>query len=108
MTTPEKNITWHSIAPETDLWEGVGLSATINGTPVGIYKLDDGLHAMEDLCPHAFALLSGGFIENGCVECPVHQALFDLRTGALVSGPGQRDLITFPVRVTDGMIEVAL
>ena len=106
MTSPEKNSTWYRICPSGDLWEGVALSIQIDNTPIAVYRFDDGVFAIEDLCPHAFALLSSGQINNGCIECPVHQALFDIRSGSLRSGPGVRDLRVFPAREAQDYIDV--
>lgn len=46
-----------------------------------MYLLDGNYYALEDVCPHAYALLSQGFVDDGKVECPLHEALFDVRTG---------------------------
>ncbi len=44
---------------------------------------EGGLFAIEDACNHAGASLRGGDIVDGCIECPAHGYLFDLRTGDL-------------------------
>lgn len=46
------------------------------------------LYAIEDACNHAGASLRGGDIVDGCIECPAHGFLFDLRTGALSKPKG--------------------
>lgn len=43
---------------------------------------------MEDICPHANALLSQGFMDGETIECPLHGALFDIRTGQCLREPG--------------------
>lgn len=48
-------------------------------------------HAIEDACNHAGASLAEGWREDedpGCVGCPMHGYIFDLRNGALVSPKG--------------------
>ncbi len=49
---------------------------------------DDELFAIEDACNHAGASLRGGDIIDGCIECPAHGYLFDLRTGDLTEPKG--------------------
>lgn len=39
--------------------------------------------------------------------CPLHGARFELATGKCL-GAAYRDLRVFPLRITDGMIEVAI
>ncbi|MGY8689051.1 MAG: Rieske 2Fe-2S domain-containing protein, partial [Verrucomicrobiales bacterium] len=38
-------------------------------------------HVIDDLCTHANARLSEGWLEEGCVACPWHGAQFDLESG---------------------------
>lgn len=63
---------------------------------------------MEDICPHANALLSQGFVDDATIECPLHGALFDIRTGQCLREPGDRDLQTYPVRVDAGQIQIEI
>jgi hypothetical protein len=42
--------------------------------------------------------LSGGFVEDGVIEGPLHQATFDIRTGRCLSPPATADLPTYEVR----------
>ena len=56
-------------------------------------------HALRDRCGHAGAPLSRGALVGHVVECPLHFACFDVRTGALVSGPASADVPRYEVRV---------
>ena len=47
-------------------------------------------------------------MEDGTVECPLHEAIFDIKTGNLESGPGCRNLLTYPVKVEAGEIMISL
>lgn len=55
--------------------------------PVIVSRVKGKYHAADDLCPHAAALLSEGFIEGGRIVCPVHFAEFDLSTGQPFNAP---------------------
>ena len=48
---------------------------------IGVFWDGKGVHALENYCPHEFGLLSYGSIEPGIVVCPLHAAVFDLKTG---------------------------
>src|SRR5919112_4474739 len=51
--------------------------------------------AVGNVCRHQFAKLGQGQIREGCLECPWHRARYDVRTGAMVSGPKGR-IFGFP------------
>ena len=51
---------------------------------------------------------SDGYVEDGCVECPLHQGTFDLRTGAPCKAPVTEPVRSFPVRVVAGRVEVGV
>ena len=63
-------------------------------------------YALRDACGHRQAALSRGTIAGHVVECPLHYAQFDVRTGKLLSGPTSADVPTHEVRVEDGVVYV--
>jgi nitrite reductase/ring-hydroxylating ferredoxin subunit len=99
---------WHDVAARDTLDPDFPLSAQIGGQQVGIYLLGDQVHAIEDVCPHAEALLSQGFVENGVIECPLHGAQFEIATGKSLTEICDRDLMCFPVRVQDGRVFIRI
>lgn len=90
---------WHRVASATAVKEDQPLSVEVNGSPIGIFLVDQQYYAIEDVCPHAFALLSQGFVEGCEVECPLHEAVFDLTNGKCLGGPAERDVRTYQVKV---------
>ncbi|MEG3124215.1 Rieske (2Fe-2S) protein [Sphingomonas sp. GB1N7] len=83
------------------------LARKIGGWHVLVAQVDGAFHAFNDRCPHAAAMLSGGRVRRGAVMCPLHGARFDLTNGACLGG-AYPALRSFPCRVTDGQIEVAV
>jgi nitrite reductase/ring-hydroxylating ferredoxin subunit len=73
---------------------------------LALFSLPDGVYATSDICPHLGALLSYGCVVDGHVECPMHHALFDIRTGAPDGSVTDRSVRTFPVKVEGGDIYV--
>ena len=97
---------WERVCRTDDVQPERPCSARVDGRAIGIYRVEDSYHALEDICPHAYALLSEGFVEDGRVECPLHEAVFDIRTGRCLQRPADRDLVVYPLRVVGADIEV--
>jgi 3-phenylpropionate/trans-cinnamate dioxygenase ferredoxin subunit len=87
-----------------------GESVRIETTPpVAVFHTDDGdLYAIDDTCTHQDASLSEGWLEGCLVECPLHAASFDLRTGRPTCLPARRPVRTHSVTVEDGLIHLHL
>ena len=73
---------------------------------IALYNVDGELYATDDICSHEEASLSDGELIGHVVECPLHGARFDVRTGKPLSLPAVVPVETFPVRVVDGKVEV--
>jgi 3-phenylpropionate/trans-cinnamate dioxygenase ferredoxin subunit len=85
----------------------VGESVRIPGEPaIAVFNADGEFYAIDDTCSHQDASLSEGWLEGCFVECPLHAALFDLRTGMPTCLPAKKAVRTYPVLVEDGVIYV--
>ncbi|MEU5683442.1 bifunctional 3-phenylpropionate/cinnamic acid dioxygenase ferredoxin subunit [Streptomyces venezuelae] len=74
--------------------------------PVAVFNADGELYAIDDTCSHQDASLSEGWLEGCLIECPLHAASFDLRTGKPACLPARRPVRTHQVYVEDGVIHV--
>jgi 3-phenylpropionate/trans-cinnamate dioxygenase ferredoxin component len=75
--------------------------------PIAVFHTDDGeVFAIDDTCTHQDASLSEGWLEDCMIECPLHAASFDLRTGKPTGPPAKRPVRTYPVLVEDGVVYV--
>jgi NAD(P)H-dependent nitrite reductase small subunit len=90
---------WQRVAALADLADDAAFPAKLGNRPIALYRLDGKIYALDDVCTHALALLSQGFIEGGAVECPLHGARFDIATGRCLAPPATVDLRTYEVRV---------
>lgn len=97
---------WHEVAAADAISEDAPLGVKVGDKEIGLFKLGDKLYALEDVCPHAYALLSSGFIDGETVECPLHQACFHIPTGKCTSPPAERDVAVYPVRVEGNKVFV--
>lgn len=98
---------WHAVGEATALPADGKLAATLGGWRVLVVKTDDGLFALNDRCTHAASALHDGRLRRGAIMCPLHGARFEVKTGKCL-GAEYRSLRMYPVRITDGMIEVAV
>ncbi len=91
----------------------------VNRRPVLVAKVGDSIYAMDAVCAHiGCALLTE--TTGTDVTCPAHEAVWDIRTGALVSEPKvhpempceeealKAPLRTYPAREREGFVEVDL
>ena len=78
--------------------------------PVAIYHIGSDVVAVQDLCPHAGAMLSNGevSVDDSVVTCPEHGSRFDTRTGERLRGPADIALRTFAVLIEDGQAYLRL
>ena len=99
---------WKPVASCAALEQGHVRAVHCSGADLALYRLEDGIFATSALCPHMGGSLAAGTIVNGYIECPVHYALFDIRTGEADGAITSQRLRTFPTRVADDVIYVDL
>ena len=97
---------WHRVAAEADLKPETPLGVRVGDEQIMLVRLEDGIFAINDVCTHEYAVLSEGFCEDGRIECPLHQACFDIRTGKALNEPAEVDVATYPVKVEGGAVFV--
>jgi 3-phenylpropionate/trans-cinnamate dioxygenase ferredoxin component len=85
--------------------EGLRLNTS---PPVTIFLSEGDVYCLDDTCTHDTYSLAEGWVEKCVVECPLHFAKFDLRTGAVVSPPAHAPVSTHELRVEGGEIHVLL
>jgi nitrite reductase/ring-hydroxylating ferredoxin subunit len=97
---------WMDAAAADDVVEDAVVAATVNGIAIALFRIGADVFALHDQCSHGMARLSEGYVEDGCVECPLHQGLVDIRTGAARTAPISIPIDTYPARVRAGRVEV--
>ena len=87
------------VARVDDIAPGTALRVEVEDEPVAIFNVEGEFYAIGDICSHAEASLSEGDIFGDIVECPLHGAEFDIRTGVPRTLPAVTPVPTFPVVV---------
>ena len=88
------------LAPGTMKW------VAVDGERVLLANVDGTFYALQDACGHRQAALSRGTLSGHVVECPLHFAEFDVRTGKLLSGPISEDVPTYEALVDADVVYV--
>lgn len=96
---------WVEVATEEEFQQTDRKMVDLGGTnQVGLFKLDDGYYAISAWCSHQHASMVHGDIEDHELECPLHGARFDLRTGKNLCLPAVRPVRRYDVKVEDRRI----
>lgn len=98
------------LATTNDIPSGEARAFEQSGRRIAVYRIGDTFYATTDVCTHAYAELSEGFLdtEECTIECPLHGSHFDLRSGAALSLPAYEPIETYPVRVDGSDVLVEL
>jgi 3-phenylpropionate/trans-cinnamate dioxygenase ferredoxin component len=73
---------------------------------IAVFNADGDLYALDDRCSHQEAYLSDGWLEGCEVECPLHGATFDVRTGRPTGPPATAPVRVYPVRILNDLVYV--
>jgi naphthalene 1,2-dioxygenase system ferredoxin subunit len=99
---------WVTVAESGAIAEGEMKGVTVGSQEIALYNLKGEFYATDNLCTHAFAFLTDGWLDAEEVECPLHAGRFEIKTGKGLGAPIPCDIKTFPVRVENGQIQVKL
>jgi len=99
---------WIKIATTDAIAEDDMIAVELEGRHIALYHVGDAFHATANICTHAHALLTDGFLDECTVECPIHAGRFDIRTGRALGPPVTIDLKTYRLKVEGDDILIEL
>lgn len=97
---------WIAVATKTALEEGTVTQVKAGDIDIALYNVDGHFYATDNICTHAHALLSDGWLEGDIIECPLHGGRFEVKTGKGLGAPITCDVKTYPVRVEGDAVQV--
>jgi len=97
---------WQAVADAEAIGDDEALGVSVGALQVAIVRSSGALHALDNVCTHQYALLSDGYVEDGCIECPLHQGRFELATGKAMCAPVTASVRVYPVKVEVGKVLV--
>jgi len=95
-----------AVAQCSELAAGEMKFVAVDGQRIVLANVEGRFYALRDMCGHRNAPLSRGRLLGHLIECPLHFAQFDVRTGELVDGPVSTAVPIYEVRVEGDMIYV--
>ena len=99
---------WQPAVNAADVEEEDVKGVEVGGREIAVYNLKGRFYATDNVCTHQQACLSDGFVIDDVIECPLHQGQFHIPTGAARGAPVHIGLRTYPVKVVDGVVLVAI
>ena len=103
MTSTEN---WVAVGDRAELNEGAMKGIELGDLQIAIYNFEGEIYATDNICTHAFALLTDGFLDGDVIECPLHGGCFKIKTGEGMGAPISEDIKTYPVRLNGDTIEI--
>jgi ferredoxin-thioredoxin reductase catalytic chain len=94
------------VARADDMRDGEARHVTIGKRDIALFRVDGEFFALSNLCRHAFAPLSEGFMDGHTVMCPWHGWRYDVRDGS--TDHPNADVRVYDVSVRDGEVLVTV
>ncbi len=95
------------VAQVSEIRPGEMISVDVENEQVLLVNVDANIHAVDDICSHAYATLSEGELSGEEVECPLHGGGFNTVTGQPTNPPASEPLRVYKVQIEGDDILVA-
>ncbi len=99
---------WVTVAARSALNDGDMIGVAVGNEEIALYNLAGEIYATSNICTHAFAMLSDGWLDGEVIECPLHAGRFEIKTGKGLGPPIPCDIKTYPVRVVGDEVQVQI
>ena len=100
--------TWVTVASAAAIAEGDMIGVKVGDKPIALYNVAGRIHATDNVCTHAFAVLTDGWLDGTEIECPLHAGRFDVTSGKGLGPPIPSDLKTYKTRVVGDEVQIAV
>jgi ferredoxin-thioredoxin reductase catalytic chain len=94
------------VARVRDMADGDARRVKIGKRDIALFRVGEEFFALSNVCRHAFAPLSDGFMDGHIVMCPWHGWRYDVRDGT--TDHPDADVTIYPVTVRDGEVLVTV
>jgi NAD(P)H-dependent nitrite reductase small subunit len=94
------------VATTDEIAPGTGKQVEVNGKQIALFNVDGSFYAIDNTCTHRGGPLAEGLVEGEEVTCPWHGARYNVKTGAVLSPPAPKGVVTYNVRAQGNEVEV--
>ena len=95
---------WQEVCRLSDLLPGEHTVCFDGDTAILVCNIEGSVYAIEDKCTHQDFELSAGALTGAEIECVLHGAKFDVRTGEALCAPAYTGAAKFPVWIENETI----
>lgn len=99
---------YHAAFAADELEPGSTRPVEAGAEPILVANIDGDFYAVADRCGESPLPLSYSKLTDSILTCSWHGCRYDLRSGARADDSGGDRIRVYPVRVQDGMVEVAV
>lgn len=97
---------WIDAGLAASLLDGRTVSIAVGRRMIAVVRSGEAYYAIEDVCTHDGAPLTGGEIEGTEIICPRHGAHFCLRTGEALTPPAYEPVRVYETKIDAGHLWV--
>ncbi|NQW21837.1 MAG: non-heme iron oxygenase ferredoxin subunit [SAR202 cluster bacterium] len=87
------------VAQVSEIKPGEMIGVEVSNEQVMISNINGTIHAIDDMCSHAYACLSDGELNGKEIECPLHGGVFNAITGQPLVPPVNEAVRVFQVQI---------
>ena len=99
---------WQDLIAVAKLERGDVTPVTFGSRELAVFDTRDGVRVSMARCTHGAANLCDGYFDGIRIECPLHQGLFDARTGKALAAPAKVGLRMIETRVHDDIVQILI
>ncbi len=92
---------WIDIGPAAGFTADAHQTLDVEGFSVVVCRVDDAVHAVANICPHAGLPLGEGDLQGCVLTCPFHGYAYDVRDGRNIDDPHDLPVMVYQTRVND-------
>ncbi len=98
---------FQTVCTVDEVKEGDGKTVSLGNKLIALFRVEGKFFAIDDVCPHMGASLSGGYLENNIVTCPWHAWRFRITDGTWADNPRIK-IGCYAVRVVGAEVQIQL
>ncbi|MCI0638897.1 MAG: nitrite reductase small subunit NirD [Gemmataceae bacterium] len=98
---------FRTVCKVSEVPEGEGKTISLGNKLIALFRIGGRHYAIDDVCPHMGASLSGGYVEDNIVTCPWHAWRFRITDGTWADNPRIK-IGCYPVRVEGEDVQIQL